>query len=119
MLESKVTPAAKRWARGQKFTVSAAGVEVEESYRVTVTAARSSGRSALEAALAAWATPRGLSPGDGVVLSELKGKRLGVPDLCRNLEPTGIPPDEVRAALGRLVEAGAVELLPLASQVGA
>jgi hypothetical protein len=117
MLDSKPTP--QRWPRGQKFTVSDAGVEVEEAYRAVVTEARTSGRSALEAALAAWASPRGLSPGDGVVLSELRGKRLGLPDLCRGLETTGIPPDEVRAAIGRLVAAGAVQPLPLASQLGA
>jgi hypothetical protein len=84
-----------------------------------VGSARSSGRQALEAALAAWAGPRGLSPGDGVVLAELRGKRLGLPDLCRGLEAAGIPPDEVRAAVGRLVAAGAVQPLPLASQLGA
>ena len=119
MLESKITPAPtkQRWPRGQKFTVSEAGAEVEATYRAAVTAARSSGRSALDAALAAWAAPRGLSPGDGVVLSDLKGKRMGLPDLCRTLEDTGIPADEVKAALGRLVTAGAVEPLPLASQV--
>ena len=119
MLENKPTSSPKRWPRGQKFTVSDAGVEVEESYRAMIGAARTSGRSALEAALAAWAGPRGLSPGDGVVLAELRGKRLGLQDLCRGLEAAGIPPDEVRAAIGRLVAAGAVEPLPLASQVGA
>jgi hypothetical protein len=119
MLENEKTPAAKRWPRGQKFTISETGAEVETSYRSVVAGARSSGRASLDAALVGWATPRGLSPGDGVVLSELKGKRIGLPDLCRNLEATGIPPDEVRAALGRLVTAGAVAALPLASQVGA
>jgi hypothetical protein len=117
MLDEKPSP--KRWPRGQKFTVSDAGLEVEESYRATVGEARSSGRSALEAALAAWAGPRNLSPGDGVVLSELRGKRLGLSDLCRGLETAGIEPDEVRAAVGRLVTAGAVQPLPLASQLGA
>jgi hypothetical protein len=120
MLDEKPTGTTpKRWPRGQKFTVSDAGLEVEESYRATVTAARSSGRPALEAALAAWSEPRGLSPGDGIVLSELRGKRLGLPDLCRGLEAAGIEPDEVRAAVGRLVTAGAVQALPLASQLGA
>jgi hypothetical protein len=119
MLDEKPAAPPKRWPRGQKFTVSDAGLEAEEAYRATVGAARSSGRPALEAALAAWAGPHNLSPGDGVVLSELRGKRLGVPDLCRSLEAAGIEPAEVRAAVDRLVAAGVVQALPLASQVGA
>lgn len=119
MLESKPAPGTKRWPRGQKFTVSDTGLELDEAYRAAVTHARASGRAALDSALAGWAGPRGLAPGDGVVLAELKGKRLGLPDLCRNLDSSGIAPDEVRAALGRLVAAGAVQPLPLASQVDA
>jgi hypothetical protein len=116
MLSSKAAEGRKRWARGQRFAVSASGTDAEAAYRNAVLGARSSGRSALEAALSAWATPRGLAPGDGVVLAELSGKRLNVPALCEALEPTGIVPDEVRAALGRLVDAGIVEAVPLASQ---
>jgi hypothetical protein len=81
-----------------------------------VVEARSSGRSALESALTAWATPRRLAPGDGVLLAELSGKRVGLPQLVDALEPTGIVPDEVRAAIGRLVDAGIVDAVPPASQ---
>jgi hypothetical protein len=116
MLSSKPSEGRKRWARGQKFTLSAAGAEAEEAYRTAVLGARASGRSALESALAAWATPRGVAPGDGVILAELSGKRVGLPRLSEALETTGIAPDEVRAALGRLVDAGIVEPVPLASQ---
>jgi len=118
MPDEKPDATPKRWPRGQKFTLSDAGGEIEESYRAMVGAARWSGRPALEAALAAWAAPRGLAPGDGVVLGELRGKRLGLADLCRGLESAGIAPEEVRAAVGRLVAAGAVQPLPLASQLG-
>jgi hypothetical protein len=115
MLSSK-PPDRKRWPRGQKFTLSVAGAEAEEAYRTAVLGSRSSGRSALDSALSAWATPRRVAPGDGVVLTELTGKRLGLTQLVDALEPTGIPPDEVRAAVARLVEAGIVEAVPLASQ---
>jgi hypothetical protein len=116
MLSSK-PPDRKRWPRGQKFTLSMAGTEAEEAYRSAVVGARASGRSALESALSAWATPRRVAPGDGVLLAELSGKRLGLPQLVDVLEPTGIMADEVRAAVGRLVEAGIVEPVPLASQM--
>lgn len=110
-------PTSKRWPRGQKFSISPVGAGAEEAYRAAVVEARASGRSALDAALAAWATPRGLAPADGVLLAELSGKRLGVAELCEALEPTGIERDEVRAGIDRLVSAGIVEPLPLRSQV--
>jgi hypothetical protein len=115
MLHSKKTDG-KRWPRGQKFALSPAGIELEESYRNAVSGSRASGRTALEAALSSWAGAARVAPGDGVVLAELRGKRLGVGDLARALEQAGIAPDEVRAAVGRLVDAGAVAPLPLASQ---
>jgi hypothetical protein len=106
----------KRWPRGQKFTLSAVGAEAAVAYRDAVLRARASGRTALESALADWAVPRRVAPGDGVVLAELTGKRLGLSHLCEALETTGIVPDEVRAAVGRLVDAGIVEAVPIGSQ---
>jgi hypothetical protein len=116
MLIGKPSEGRKRWPRGQKFTLSAAGAEAEEAYRSAVSGARASGRSALETALAGWATPRRVAPGDGVILAELSGKRVGLSRLCEALEVTGIVPDEVRAAVGRLVDAGIVEAVPIGSQ---
>jgi hypothetical protein len=107
----------KRWPRGQKFTLSPLGVEAEVSYRSCVAVARTTGRSALAAALAAWAEPLRLAAGDGIILGELREARMGVSDLCKRLEDAGIAPDEVRGALERLVAAGVVAPLPLASQV--
>jgi hypothetical protein len=107
---------AKRWPRGQKFALSPVGAAAQDAYHAAVLGARASGRPALEAALSAWATPRGVAPADGAILSELAGKRLGIGALCEALEVTGIAPDEVRAGIGRLVEAGIVEPLPPASR---
>ncbi len=109
----------KRWPRGQKFALTAAGLAADTAHRETVAQARASGRTALDAALVAWATPLALQAGDGTVLGELRSGRLGVPDLVERLEPAGIQPDEVRGALQRLVAAGLVEAIPLASQMAA
>ena len=117
MLTGKQADGRHRWPRGQKFTLSAAGAEAEHAYRDAVSGARASGRQALEAALAAWAGPRLVAPGDGVVLAELSGKRLGLPHLAEALESSGIVRDEVRAAIGRLTDAGLVEAVPLPSQL--
>jgi hypothetical protein len=113
MLVGKPAPGAKRWPRGQKFTISPAGAAAEDAYRAAVLGARASGRAALDAALAAWAEPRGVAPSDGIILAELAGKRLGVADLCAALEGAGIDAEEVRAGLTRLVAAGIVEPIPL------
>lgn len=119
MLTSKPQAGRKRFARGQKFTVSGPGAEAAEAYRAAVQAARSSGRAALEAALVGWAEPRGVNPGDGVILGELTGKPVGLSRLAEALEPSGLGAEEVRAGVGRLVDAGIVELVPLASQLPA
>lgn len=117
MLSAKPTSGSKRWPRGQKFTVSAEGAEDEAAYRAAVLAARASGRAALESALAGWASPRSVLPGDGVLLAELSGKQLGLGELSRSLEAAGVAPDEVRAGIRRLVDAGIVVAVPLASQI--
>jgi hypothetical protein len=117
MLSAKLSPGRPRWPRGQKFTLTAAGTDAEAEYRAAVLGARASGRAALEAALSAWAGPRGVAPGDGVLLAELSGKRLGLTELVRSLESAGIEPEEVRASVRRLVEAGIAEAVPLATQL--
>lgn len=109
----------KRWPRGQKFALTASGEAADAGHREAVALARASGRHALDAALTAWAAPLALKAGDGNVLGELRGGRLGVPDLVSRLETSGIAPDEVRASLQRLVDAGLVEPIPLASQLTA
>lgn len=113
MLLGKSSTGAKRWPRGQKFQISPSGAAAEAAYRAAVLGARSSGRATLDAALAAWAAPRSVAPADGVILSELAGKRLGVAELCDALDGAGIAPEEVRAGIARLVAAGIIEAVPL------
>jgi hypothetical protein len=116
VLTAKPTDGRKRFARGQKFTLSAVGLDAAAEYRTAVTGSRSSGRQALEAALVAWAEPRRIAPGDGVILAELSGKPVGLSKISEVLETSGLGAEDVRAAVARLVEAGIVELVPLASQ---
>lgn len=108
----------KRWPRGQKFTLSPAGEAAELAHRDAVNGARSSGRAALQAALAAWAAPLSVQGTDGVVLGELRGQKRGLNELARALEDAGIEAAEVKAAVDRLVAAGLAEPVPLASQLG-
>jgi hypothetical protein len=117
VLSRKPTEGRRRFARGQKFTLSAAGLVAEQDYRAAVTSARASGRNALETALVGWAEPRHVAPADGVILAELSGKRLGFARLCETLEISGLTAEEIRAGVGRLLDAGIVELVPLASQL--
>jgi hypothetical protein len=119
MIDSSTRAGPRRWPRGQKFTISLSGLRADEAYRAAVLAARTAGRSALEAAVAAWAAPFGVAPGDGVVLGELRSQRRGLGELAEALEGCGIDAKEVRAAVDRLVGAGLVDAVPLASQLGA
>ncbi len=106
----------RRWPRGQKFSLSAAGREAHDAHRLAVQEARGVGRVALDAALAAWAGPRQVQAGDGVLLTELLEKPRGLSDLAHALEDAGTSAAEVRSAIDRLVSAGLVEAVPLASQ---
>jgi len=117
MLSAWNREAPKRWPRGQKFSLTTNGTSAEEAYRATVAESRASGRAVLDGALAAWAEPRGVAPNDGIVLAELRTGKLGVPQLVKGLEPAGFAPDEVRAAIERLIGAAMIEPLPLPSEV--
>jgi|SRR5512138_105363 hypothetical protein len=118
-MDGTSSTAPRRWPRGQKFSISLSGLRADEAYRAAVLTARAAGRAALEAAVAGWAGPYGVRAGDGVILGELRSERRGLPDLARTLEECGIEAAEVRTAIDRLVTAGLVEPVPLASQLGA
>lgn len=115
MLQSKPVDG-PRWPRGQKFTLSLAGREAHEAHRSAVLLARGLSRAALDAALAAWAAPRQVEPGDGVLLGELLEQARGLPDLTRALDSAGASASEVRSAVARLVSAGLVDLVPTSRQ---
>lgn len=105
-----------RWARGQKFTLSAAGANAREIYQAALVSARGMSRAALDAALVGWAAPFQVEPGDGMFLGEFQDKPHGLTDLTHALEGAGTTAAEVRAAIARLVKAGLVDPVPLASR---
>ncbi len=107
--DNQATGTPRRWPRGQKFSLSAAGQVADRLHRDTVNGSRASGRAALDAALAAWAAPFGVQPGDGLLLSELRGQRRGLNDLILAMESSGIEPAEVKSSIDRLVKAGLAE----------
>jgi hypothetical protein len=113
MLESLKPKGGKRWPRGQRFQLTAAGIEAEAAHAEAIRDARAQGRSALEGAQARWAEPRGLMPCDGVVLAELKPGRRSLSDLAEALDGCGVPRAEVKASLDRLAEKDLAEPMPL------
>lgn len=115
MLQAKSSDG-PRWPRGQKFTLSLAGREAHEAHRAAVLAARGLSRAALDAALSAWAAPRQVEAGDGVLLGEMLERPRGLSELTHAFEDAGASPAEVRATVARLVSAGLVDLVPTARQ---
>jgi hypothetical protein len=112
MLESLKPRGGKRWPRGQRFALSESGVSAHAAYLTAIQDARALGRSPLEAAQASWARGLGVAPGDGVVLSELRGGQRSIAEIARALEGCGTTSVEVKQAIDRLVEAGVVEPSP-------
>jgi hypothetical protein len=104
---------ARRWPRGQRFALSARGIEAEAAYRAAVQDVRSLGRDALTLAEKRWADPLGLSPADGVVMAEIRPGRRSFADLGNALQDCGTMPAQIRDSVDRLVEQGFVEALPL------
>ncbi len=113
--ERLTSGAPRRWPRGQKFVLSAAGEAADQLHRDAVNGSRGSGRATLDTALAAWAAPFGVQPGDGLLLSELRGHQRGLNDLVQAMESSGIEPAEVKSSVDRLVRAGLAEPAPAAS----
>jgi hypothetical protein len=119
MLESLKPRGGRRWPRGQRFQLSAAGVAAVVGHAEAVREARALGRSALEGAQRRWADPLGLLPCDGVVLGELKPGRRSLADVAAALADCGSTRTEVKDSVDRLVERGLVEPLPLPAQLQA
>ncbi len=101
-----------RRPRNQKFRLSAIGTEAEAHYQAAVKSSHSrSGREAFDQAMATWATPLGVQPGDGVYLSELRISVQTLPELVERLATCGTTKSEAEAALERLLSAKLAELV--------
>jgi hypothetical protein len=101
-------PPRLRWPRGQKFSLSAAGVTVEADYRETLQALRGGGRGEFDAARETWATRHALQPEDGVYLGEVRAGGVNVQQIVAALETCGKNRKEAISAVERLVDVGLV-----------
>jgi hypothetical protein len=101
-----------RWPRGQKFRLSAMGTEAEAQYQAAVKSSHDrGGREAFDEAVATWAAPFGVRPGDGVYLSELRISVQTLTELAECLISCGSTKSEAKAALERLLTAKLAELV--------
>jgi len=101
-----------RWPRKQQFRLSAIGTEAEAHYQAAVKSSHSGGgRKAFDDAVATWAAPLGIQPGDGVYLSELRISVQTLADLVECLTSCGTTKSEAKAALERLLSAKLAELV--------
>ncbi len=103
-----------RWPRSQKFRLSVIGTEAEANYQAAIKSSHDrGGREAFNQAVATWAAPLGVQPGDGVYLSELRISIQTLTELVECLDPCGTTKSEASAALERLLSAKLAELVVL------
>lgn len=115
MIESlKRPPGALRWAPRQRFSLSAAGQHARAAREQAISQARTrdTGREMLDAAVAEWAQPLNIQPGDGVYLEEFARGPITVAQATEALADCGAQKPEVQAAADRLFKAGLLEADP-------
>ncbi len=101
--------ARSRWARTDRFALSAEGEGAEVAYRQAIVASREeAGRSSYDAARAEWARTLSLQPDDGVYLGELRGGPSKLSEVIEALDTCGKTKKEALEAFGRLVDGGLV-----------
>ena len=74
------------------------------------------GREGLDDALAQWAKPLGIEPGDGVYLEEFTTGARTVTQVAESLADCGSSKPEVQAAADRLFKAGLLDPDPPAPE---
>jgi hypothetical protein len=101
-----------RFGRAQKFRLSPKGSEAEAAYTLMVAKARDGeGRAQFDSARAAWSTPLGLTPEDGLFLVEFGQGERTIAEAVRGLDNCATP-KEVKVAVERLLECGMLEPVP-------
>jgi hypothetical protein len=102
-------PPRARFRRGQKFSLSTKGLEVELEYREKIVASRSHvGRDSFDLARSEWAKLYTLEPDDGLYLAEVASGPVNLAQIIDALETCGKTSKDASAALGRLVDVGLV-----------
>ena len=115
MIESlKRPPGSLRWAPRQRFSLSANGLKARADREAAIAAARTrdSSRESLDTAVADWAKPLAVDPGDGVYLEEFARGPLTVAQVTEALADCGAAKPEVQAAADRMFKAGLLEADP-------
>ncbi|MBM4782386.1 MAG: TrmB family transcriptional regulator [Archangiaceae bacterium] len=102
-----------KWARSQRFRLTAKGEEAHTSWKTALAAAQNHGKSAFDAAQGDWAKSFKISPDDATYVTELAPAPLRVEDIEKAFTDLGISRQSVKDSLLRLYEAGLVEPAPV------
>ena len=104
-----------RWARSQRFTLSAYGRTVTAAYRSGIAAmGNHSERGGFEKACASWAEMFELRPEDGMYLMEVATKSVTLSELGEALAVCSQSRADVERCVQRLCAAGLVTPVPRA-----
>jgi hypothetical protein len=98
-----------RWARSQRFRLTAKGLEAERDWKERLAGAQGAGRSGFDTAVAEWAKSFGVKPDDTAVMSELAVETRRLEDVLAALADTGVSREQVKQVLERLHGAGLLE----------
>ncbi len=101
-----------KWARSQRFRLTAKGQEAQDIWKAKLAEVRSQGKALFDAAQAEWGKTFGLRADDAAYLAELSGAPLRVEDIEKNFTDLGASRQDVKDALGRLYDAGLAEPAP-------
>ncbi len=100
---------ARRWPRGQRFSLSGRGRELAAAYRRGIAhLAHRGDQGAFAAACASWAAGCGLKPDDGIYLSEIGRGEMTLAQLREGLEVCSQSIGDIKECLDRLLNAGLV-----------
>lgn len=108
--ETRTNP---RWARSQRFTLSAYGRTVTAAYKSGIAAMGTNGaRGGFEKACASWAEMFELRPEDGMYLTEVATKSPTLSELGEALAICSQSRQDVEKCVQRLCAAGLVTAVP-------
>ncbi|MFT3840885.1 MAG: hypothetical protein QM723_28100 [Myxococcaceae bacterium] len=114
-MSEESAPTKLRWARGQKFTLTAQGQTALTAYHDGIKSSQQEGRVAFEAFRTQWSSQQKVEADDGLVLAELEKPRK-LEELLESLADTGASREGVKKMVERLFGAGLVA--PLTSSPG-
>lgn len=102
-----------KWARSQRFRLTARGEEAHASWKERLAAVQNQGKTAFDAAQTEWAKGFAISPDDATFVTELAPASLRVEDIEKAFSDLGVSRQAVKDSILRLYEAGLVEPAPV------